>query len=230
MQHEWKILRFALLFAAVAVVIPVRAETPDLFEKMVSGGNARVQLDAANEITANRNKTIQSLLQVAQTSNVTTGKLYFAKQLAIDTLGDYRAEQAVGFLISNISFEESYPTKSGLSGPYVDGLPCVLSLIQIGRPSIEGIMQRLEKPATVRELSLFGFVIHQIDGEKIASFRLESALKEIEARQNKPAGMSEGDWIKLANLRRLIEIYRDEGWYKPKYLNDQSSPAPALPK
>jgi hypothetical protein len=211
-------------------VTPVRADLSSAMDKMVSGATANIQLTGATEITSNRDKVIESLLRIAQASNAKTGTAYFAKQLAIETLGDYRAEKAVDFLISDIAFVEALPIKRGLGDSYVWGLPCARSLIRIGQPSINVIMQRLGKPAKIKELALFGFVIHEIDGEKIGLFRLETALKDIEAVLKMPAGVSEEGLTRRNNLRRIIEIYRDEGWYKTKYLGDESSPGSEPPK
>jgi len=220
--HSQSILQAMLL--VLAVVSPTKAQVSVWMDTLRRGTNIIQQQDAAMALSSNRVEIISALLQAVEYPG-TNRTERFAKQLSIETLGDYRSPEAVGPLISNITFPEVYPSrKRGLDTPYILGLPCTRSLIQIGQPSINGIMHRLEKPATVKELSLFGLVIHEIDGEKIGLFRLEAAVKEIEVRLNIPAGVSEGDLRKLANLRRLIEIYRDEGWYKPKYLSDESTP------
>jgi len=200
----------AWLVIASAVVItaaPARAEIHAALGKLVSGkGND--QLDAAVVITSNRDEVIQSLLQIAETSNVKTGSAYLAKQLAIDCLGDYRAERAVDFLISEIEFNEAIPRKRAVADPDPkSGLPCLRSLIQIGRPAIDGIFKRLVRPSTTRELALFGFIIHEIDGQEVGLYRLQVAL-------------GKADGIQKEQIQRTIEIYRNEGWAKREYLSD----------
>jgi len=200
---------------AIALAIsanPVLAEISDTLQKLASGRGNNDQLDAASAIAGNRDEVIRSLLRIAQTGDVTNGIQPLAKQLAIDCLGDYRTEKAVDFLVANISFEEVFPTKGGISGPYVWGFPCVLSLIQIGRPAIDGILARVREPAKRKELAIFDFVIHDIEGEEVGLYRLRLELKKADGVQQK-------------QLQSMIDMYREHGWLDPKYLTDESSPA-----
>lgn len=119
---------------------------------------------------------------------------------AIQMLGNYRAVEAVNFLIRNVSLR-SGATQYDYT-PLGD-FSCVHALIKIGNPSIAGILRRLSPVGNVvdpnllneQDLHLFAYIIREIDGHEVGLFRLEEALKGASGANQQ-------------NLLKLIEIYK----------------------
>ncbi len=99
-------------------------------------------------------------------------------------------------MVDNVNLE--VPTEGSTLSPY-EGFPCVVALIHIGLPSIAGIIDRLDKPVTEQELSLFATVSRGVEGPDFAVMRLDLAMKKTSGQ-------------KLDNLRKLRDLVKTRKW------------------
>jgi len=158
--------------------------SPKLADR-VAGEKAEIQA---------RERRIQALLTIAQKQDKKP-QFYGSRLYAIRLLGEYRAAQAVDFLVENVSL--NLPALASES--FLGGHECARALIQIGNPSIEGISRRLSKPCEELEIKLFAYVLGAIDGKEISKHRLELAEKEAEnlATVDGP--------VRRQNIKKLLE-------------------------
>jgi len=149
------------------------------------------RLATAKAILDERRRLVEALLSIASKEEP-KAELHSPKAVAIELLGQMRAEEAVDFLLLNITYQ----------APYINwelqlaaGYPCVNALENIGLPSVKGVLARLEQPATEKELDLFAKVIKLVDGDDIAAMRVEMAAKTATGK-------------KKENLRELLKILK----------------------
>ncbi len=157
--------------------------------------------EEANELLRQRKQQISQLLRIAQLPNVETrlthGGLSSPQLLAIGLLGEFRSEEAVGILIERITF--FVPCPSAETTPAAC-YPCARALVEIGLPSVKGILKRLDSPVTEQEMKLFATVVWLVDGDEIGLLRLENALKYATTKSQK-------------NLETFVEAFRAKKWY-----------------
>ncbi len=112
---------------------------------------------------------------------------------AISLLGDYRAVEAVSFLVKNVDLEAN---TINLSLVAFANLPSVNSLIKIGNPSVDAILNYARQDSEISEhkLRLFAYVIRSIDGTDVGLYRLQLASKSATGTQK-------------INLLNLIDVY-----------------------
>lgn len=153
-----------------------------------------------HRLEAQRQKTVDSLLRVAQ-SPQDTPEADRRKLAAVRMLGRYRAYGACGFLVREIEY----------SSPWMDNrlhvlrdYPAARALVDIGSPSYHAILSRLSGAVSDRELRLFAFVVKLIDGKEIGLARLELSLRTERLEQ------------RARNLSRLIELYKTIDFGDPR--------------
>jgi len=122
------------------------------------------------------------------------------KELAIALLGEYRAVEAVDFLVENVSFRPAVALADAFKelSPF-DGYPSAQALVKIGTPCMEGIFRRMSKPCDKTEIRLFAYLVRTLDGHELGLYRLDAAAKRAEAAN---------DPVARTNFRNLIERYK----------------------
>jgi len=192
-------------------------KTADEEEKFFADLSAMVRQlrDPDPHVRARINHRIENMYSIVVTELEqiarTTGHEYdsgSAEDHAVGLLGHWRARQACGLLVHNIEI----PCRSGrISSDRRLGLfPSAQALIEMRGPAAEDITDWLSmspSPASDRRLRLFGFVIHETDGEKLGLARLEAALDEVKKRRAEPRYRTLGD-MPEKNLSRMIEVFR----------------------
>lgn len=169
---------------------------------------------AAESLKEDRKKTITTLLRMAETEVKSQNQQLMEfqdspKHLAIALLGELRAVEGVEVLIKNIAL---------LGGSLLatlnptERLPAVQSLIQIGSPSVKGILTRLAMPTPVeeRDIRFYALVIHGVDGYDVGLYRLQSALRNKESSD-----------VQKQNIVKLIEVFehKETSTSLTRYLN-----------
>jgi hypothetical protein len=97
---------------------------------------------------------------------------------AIRLLGEYRAVEAVPFLVRNVMAASVDTYELTL----FDGYACAESLVKIGKPASEACLARLAlRTETGREAWLLAQVIKQVEGEEMARQRMLLAISEEKA-------------------------------------------------
>lgn len=191
---------------------PKRSPGTDAIKRLIAG-DSKERLAARKELAAQRQEIIKALIRVVGTptpkDKVGRGgnaalspqdimaSFYPPKQLAIKLLGKYRAVEAVGLLIDNITHLGS---SIGFEYEPAAMYPCVGSLAEIGVPSLEGIISRLKDPYGELEMKLFATVFRLVDGEDMATLRAELALKKATGQRKK-------------SLEQLVELLKAKKWY-----------------
>jgi len=112
------------------------------------------------------------------------------KLLAVELLGDLRAAKAVEVLLDNISFCPSPDQLEDL--PLEISFPCAGALIKIGKRSVEGILQRLDRQYdydNMGTLILYGVVVRKVEGGEAGKALLQAELEKARTRQANIAEM-----------------------------------------
>lgn len=170
----------------------------DAFANLKSPEN-QTRRDAASIILENRRDTINRLLKIADQEK-DEGVLDRTKELAISLLGEYRAIEAVPFLVKNVNYRVL------ALGQIDDGLsryPCARALRKIGAAAYPVIWRRFREPIKDEEdIALFAQIVRLVDGEEIGQARIELARKDAEN-----IGPPDGP-VMRKNLDRLLEHYK----------------------
>ncbi|MCI0421584.1 MAG: hypothetical protein L0312_20555 [Acidobacteria bacterium] len=135
--------------------------------------NVERRTATAEKIAKDRREMIAQLLELAQ-QNAGSKELRGTKELAIDLLGEFRAVEAVEFLIRDVEF--SPPSLRGeLSrlGAY----PSARALVNIGNQSGEEILAFVHPQVSDKAIKLYAQVIRQVDGAEVGRCRIQKALE-----------------------------------------------------
>jgi len=139
--------------------------------------------ERADALLRERRQNIEQLLAIAQKQvsrdNVSPNS---PQVLSVELLGEYRADEAAAFLVSQITL---FAPATSDDMVLASGYPCVRALVKIGLPGIKAIFERLERPASNEEMKLFVTVIRLVDGNEIGLMRLEQALKAAKGESRK---------------------------------------------
>jgi hypothetical protein len=103
------------------------------------------------------------------------------KEIAIQLLGELRAVAAVDLLLDNI--ELTLPGYIFEADP-LTMYPCTAALIQIGQPSVNGILLRLDRPQSDRRRYLYAVVVQDAAGRQGGRLQLEAELLRVRARED----------------------------------------------
>lgn len=130
------------------------------------------------ELSKARQEVIASLLKIAEDRPGEEFQPGDPRVIAISLLAEYRAAEAVPFLLKGID-----RVPADVKGPKPSDFPCVAALIRIGKPASKAAAIELARTAVSPELQARGqlvvYVITQIEGEEIAEAMIEkAALKE----------------------------------------------------
>lgn len=159
-------------------------------DRLVAGGVLQADLDrlksasiqerdkAAGRIAAERKALIAALRSMACEEDPTPLDLreFSAKCLAIRLLGDFRAEEAMEELFSNLKYEIE-PHAVGYHWKDIwNRYPAARSLVKIGKPAAHGAQECLLKSddKLTREISVW--IIVCVDGPETANFELTRML------------------------------------------------------
>ena len=164
----------------------------------ITSSDAAARVVAAQELREKRTSLIKCLLVIAE-KQIKAGELHSSKELAIELLGEFRAEEAVPLLVSEIEFEAPVKILGDLD--VAAAYPAARALAKVGIPAVEEIVRRLEGPASEKRMKLFATVFRLVDGDDIAVLRAELALKKAEGQQQKK------------NIEQLIELLKAKQWY-----------------
>ena len=111
------------------------------------------------------------------------------KFLAVQLLGNLRAAKAVEVLLDNISFCPAIRTELL---PFETTFPCVGALVKIGKPSVEGMLKRLDRQYDYDKMGtlvLYGVVVKGVEGREAGKALLEGELEKARTRQANLAEM-----------------------------------------
>lgn len=178
---------------------------------LISPSAADVQKDALNSTdSASRQRALQSLMntriQTIQLLKDIVGQQREGKRLdynssqilAINSLGEMRAQEAVVMLCDKVQLRASGRVSEDIPfGNY----PSVGALVQIGNPSVQEILRRMRPLTSItpeyasRDLRLFAYIIREVDGHEVGLFRLQLAARDAQGTHK-------------INLLNLIEIYQ----------------------
>jgi hypothetical protein len=133
---------------------------------------------AYDQIQKQRHDEVLALLAVAE-AGIDGNQIKTESGLyAIRLLGEYRAVEAVPFLLMNVMAGSVDTYELTVFGGYA----CAESLVKIGKPASEACVTRLALPtATAREASVLAQVIKQVEGKEIARQRMLLAISEEKA-------------------------------------------------
>lgn len=140
--------------------------------------NAAQRARAAKDLSMRRDKEIDFLIKVLRSSTeIAQAKmltLFSTATLAIDLLGEYRAVEAIDFLLMNVTLKSEYLRVE--YNPY-DVYPCARALIKIGVPARHAIWQRVaDGPLTDEEIRVLGYILWSTDGQDITTIILKHRI------------------------------------------------------
>lgn len=117
-------------------------------------------------------------------------ELHDRKEIAIQLLGELRAVGAVDLLLDNIDLKlPGYILEANPLEIY----PCTAALVQIGQPSVNALMRRLDRPQSERRRRLYRVVVEGVAGAGGGRLQLEAELLRAQARQ--------------ANLQAMLRVF-----------------------
>jgi hypothetical protein len=129
------------------------------------------------------------------------------KLLAVQLLGEMRAAEAVEVLLDNIWFCPS----PGVDEKVIEaGFPCVGALIKIGKPSVAGIMARLDRQYQYRDMGIlvmYHVVVRKVQGREASRALLQAELEKARTRQANVVEMLYYSGQTVADLGTML---RDE--------------------
>jgi hypothetical protein len=146
---------------------------------------------AAEKALNDRRRLVSELLTLAQQAP-NAKERRGTKELAIDLLGEYRSDEAVGPLVREIDFA---PPGISLDESPLNSYPAARALIRIGEPSVQEILAYIHPDVGEKAMKLYARVIRQVDGAEAGRFRIQKAL----------AGNITGG--KKAALEQLLRVY-----------------------
>ncbi len=213
----------ALALAVAISAVPVAAQAP--VAPLKNAVMPAPPLDLAG-MSKTRSENIIKLLSFAQEQMKPEERqkpksltAHMALTSSIRLLGEYKATEAIDFLLDNVS-ETFFDVSLSLNS--LMGRPTVQALVNIGAPSVRRIIERLQNPlqkseVDERQLREFATIIRQVDGNEVGLFRLQQAAKNAEGTGK-------------VNLLNLIEIYnRNESIFGVPTKPNQVPAVPAPP-
>jgi len=212
MKRGLRTLAFTIACAFVCLLGAVAKDTSTADSQLarrLTSPNGHERQVAHSSLRAQRRDTIDALLAAARSASADP-RLDYAKVEAIETLGRYRASEACGYLVEEIEYHAPVFV---LSPHPLNGYPAAQSLVRIGNPAIEAILDRLGKRATDKQLRISAFVIELVDGKELGLARLEIALARAEARLAKGSLSAATE---RENLTRLVHLFRSIDFRDPK--------------
>ncbi len=152
---------------------------------------------AKREILEGHTKLIESLVKIVEEERANYEE-EDKKKLAVEILGELRAAQAVPVLLDNLTFgPPGRVTELGLQNM----LPCLATLIQIGRPAVEGVLGRLDQELPNKPIPVvfaYAIIIKTVEGEVAGKALLED---ELNSRRTPPGS------VKAANIRAMLKYF-----------------------
>lgn len=152
---------------------------------------------SAKIIQGSRAKIIRELLNVAAEAQK-TDDWWSTKELAIDALGQYRAVEAVPFLVRHITY---FPQGIMVNLEQIN-YPCAGALASVGTVAYQEIWLRFRNKMDDLEINLFVYVIRRIDGEVVGEARIAHFRKLADS-----ISTADGE-VARKNLERLLEHYK----------------------
>ena len=154
-----------------------------------------------NAVSIERKRSVNELLQLVEVEAKKKERKFSETrklEAGIRLLGEYRALQAVEFLVDHIDLKGTGAT---LELTPLVSYPVVGALVEIGNPARDRILEKLSPPMSdateipERKLHLYSYVIRRIDGDEVGLYRLQLAEKQATGTHK-------------INLLNLIDIYK----------------------
>ena len=211
-------MKVKVIFATVAFALIIavnllnadgeRAGTLDSMTKLRSANKAE-RFEAALSLLRERRKTVEELqkiitenIKAAENTNDENIKQvrWETARTSIWSLGKMRAVEAVPLLVENLTFLVLDPLRGGQ--PIEEKLPSVGALIEIGTPSLEPVLQRVEgldvqdRRVTEYVARCAATVIRGVLDRKVAIAYVEDHIEQ----QNDPVRQQ-----RLMRLRQLVD-------------------------
>ncbi len=172
---------------------PTELSNEEIFEGLISGdrqrqydafaaaGRRRLALIALALRIARKSRDHESASRVEDFTEELFGEIR-AKQLAVDMLGELRAEEAVPFLLDNIDF---MPPMLCWGVAEYEGLPCAKALVKIGDKAARAIWRKRLPKADERKLRLYLMVMKYVWGKELCLCLTEAMLEKPLEEQHK---------------------------------------------
>lgn len=142
--------------------------------------NERVRLLAATEQHAQRSDLIEQLLAITAGTNSFDTKMH-----AVLVLGEYRAAEAVPFLVENVEREADWlrnsrglfmsPTSFHRENYEYQTGPITAALTKIGLPAIPALIEHIAASSDAKLAAKYASILSTIDGPEMAKIRLKMA-------------------------------------------------------
>jgi hypothetical protein len=138
---------------------------------------------AADTLIGQRSTVINDMMALLNSTNDNVAKFEIAS-----VLGEYRATEAVPFLVNHLELDDVPRMLPGMmyrSVSLADAMDNPLSgaLIKIGMPAVSPLMERIAKTDDTNVIGKCVRICYRIEGREVAQFRLEGLLaKESESK------------------------------------------------
>jgi hypothetical protein len=192
MAVQPKVLVLLGVLAASAMSWANAGEMSSVAVDRVRSKAAKVRQAAAEELLAERQRTLKALLVIAEAPGAKPESLEdlcdenSSPNLAISVLGEMRAPEAVPALINRLAFLDKIGGASLTHAFGVAEVPVAVALVKIGKPAEPAILKAIRQKGP----SFFNmrvWILQEIEGAKMAVALLEDALateKNEEAKAN----------------------------------------------
>ena len=193
--------------------------------KQLGSADAYDREAARHQLIAERDKTIESLMELARSKEQEVYIQKCARETAFELLGSYRAREARALLIEEIEYTSPYVSPDDFNALLY--YPAARALVEIGDAAgPELLMARMGRTVNNTELKLFAYVVWLDCGREVGLLRIQRTLEECRKEREEYAkrrGIEIDVSIREKNLARLIEVYKT---VQPNDPADWPRPAP----
>jgi hypothetical protein len=150
--------------------------------------------NAYREITIERKNLINDLIAIVESKEVDTD-FHSPLRLAIDLLGEFRAQEAVEPLIQRLMYiPDNFSTDEEI--PAEAYFVSAVALRNIGQPAVQPLVNKIVQSNNEEERDLAAWVIMNIEGSEQSVFRLNRCASRDAQRS-----------LRYADAVRFIESY-----------------------
>lgn len=162
-------------------ISPSQDTNNDVFQMLVSK-EWRSRLDATEQLDRKREEMIQYLLKIVAGTNTAE-----VKANSIVVLGEYRAVEAVPFLLKLLGEE---PNHGGIIQPSRESSevrfnPVSGALQKIGMPAIPALIEKIKETDDPKMIMKCVSICEKIEGADVMQFRLQRTIKNETDAQKK---------------------------------------------
>ena len=205
-----KIRNFAVLILTLALLLPLRAAEVShgiswtnkptgnvTLQQLVSGiseTNILLQrFTTTQRIAKQREQLITSMLTILSTSDSVA-----LKENAVVILGEYRAVEAVPFIVNNLQMDEGWHGQ--IRGQFLPDdwqRPMSIALLKVGAPAVPALLDKIAETNDDAVRAKCVSICSAIEGRDVAEFRLQKLLK------------SEVDATKKQRIQAALDVLKD---------------------